>query len=189
MRWLTVLVGVLIGSAAAVAQTSTDFPVVEKFPHSQEFSSSGPQQREYLLGLGALQKVGGRWRHRESASVDGQVLSQTWQVNEAFTAEEAYLWLRQQMPDTATLLFECEGRSCGRSAQWASRVFSERVLYGHDDRQQYSAWELHSADALYVVVLYASDRANRRHFVRLDLIRPDDQLLKLSKDKNSLRVD
>ena len=74
---------------------------------------------------------------------------------------------------SASLLYSCGGRSCGSSAQWASRVFEERVLYGHDDRQRYAVWRYSDDDGTWSIVLYASDRANRRHFLRLDLLLHD----------------
>ena len=36
-----------------------------------------------------------------------------------------------------TLLYSCAGRACGHAAQWANRVFRQRLLYGRQDLQQY----------------------------------------------------
>jgi hypothetical protein len=152
------------------AQDIIGFADMRAFPHSQLFSSQSATRTEYLVALGALQKIGGRWRHKDSEIVNGLLSSYTWQVNEAYTAGEGFEWWRQQIPDDATLLFECQGRSCGSSAQWADRVFSERVLYGHDERQHYAAFRLQREEGSYTLVLYASDRANRRHFLRLDVL-------------------
>jgi hypothetical protein len=157
----------LIWSLAGLAQT----PDLQPWSHAKEFSRSSPGETDYLLGLGALQKVGGRWRHKHSEALRGDLTRVTWQVDEGFTAGEAYDWYRQQLSVGAALLFECQGRSCGSSAQWASRVFEERELYGHDGRQHYGVWRLQRDDVNWFVVLYASDRANRRHFLRLDTLR------------------
>jgi hypothetical protein len=157
----------LIWSLSGLAQT----PDLQPWAHAGEFSQSSPGETDYLLGLGALQKVGGRWRHKQSQALRGELTRTTWQVDDGFTAEEAYDWYRRQLSADAELLFECQGRSCGSSAQWADRVFGERVLYGHDERQHYSAWRLQKDSATWFIVLYASDRANRRHFLRLDTLR------------------
>ena len=144
---------------------------IEPWTRSSEFKRSGPEQVDYLLGLGALQKVRGLWRHKRSETVSGELLRITWQVDPGYTAEEGYAWLKTQIPESAELLFECEGRRCGSSAQWASRVFEQRELYGHDERQHYGVWRYRNQDGEWSIVLYASDRANRRHFLHLDLLR------------------
>ncbi len=149
-------------------------PGIEAWPRSNEFSRSGPDQVDYLLGLGALQKVRGLWRHKDSETISGELLRLTWEVDPGYTAGEGYEWLRERLPESAALLFECEGRQCGSSAQWASRVFEERLLYGHDDRQRYGVWRYEDDEGMWTIVLYASDRANRRHYIRMDLLKHQD---------------
>jgi hypothetical protein len=157
--------------------------LTERWRYAQVHSSSGPETLDYLLGLGAFQKVRSRWRLDESDVIRGDLQRITWQVEEGFTAEEGYEWYRAKLPDDAELLFECEGRACGSSAQWANRIFEQRILYGHDDRQRYGVWRVSSAKETWTLVLYAVDRANRRHFVHLDRLRhiadvsePDDAI-------------
>jgi hypothetical protein len=168
----------MLTTALLIAGLSTlsmaaDAPQFEPWVHATEYSRKGPTTVDYLLGLGALQKIGGRWQHKHSEALGGELTSVTWQLKEGFTAEEAFAWYAQQLPGDAQLLFECGGRSCGSSAQWANRVFDERVLYGHDERQHYAAWRLSKDDVSWVLVLYAVDRANRRHFLRMDLLQQD----------------
>lgn len=153
-------------------------PDLQPWSHAKEFSHSSVGETDYLLGLGALQKIGGRWRHKHSEALRGELSRTTWQLDDGFTAGEAFDWYQQQLAVDAELLFECHGRSCGSSAQWANRVFGERVLYGHDERQRYGVWRLQRDDANWFVVLYAVDRANRRHFLRLDMLRqtPTEQI-------------
>jgi len=155
---------------AAGAMLAWSAPVFEPWSHSTEFSRSGPEEVDYLLGLGALQKIGGRWRHKHSEALRGRLQRITWQINEGFTAEEGFEHLSAQIPDSAELLFECAGRSCGSSAQWANRVFNQRVLYGHDERQHYASWRVLENGTVWSVVLYAVDRANRRHYLHLDVL-------------------
>jgi len=147
-----------------------DLPRIETWAHATEFERLGPEPADYLLGLGALQKVGGRWRHKRSESVVGELTRVTWQIDEGYTSGEAYGWLLTRLPAGAEELFACRGRSCGSSAQWADRVFRRRVLYGHDERQNYSVWRWSDGERTWFAVLYAVDRANRRHYVHLDLI-------------------
>ena len=161
-------IAVIVFSSWALLAHSA--PVFEAWNHSTESSRSGPEETDYLLGLGALQKIGGRWRHKNSEALHGMLQRTTWQLNEGYTAAEGFEQLRAQLPANAELLFECTGRSCGSSAQWADRVFHQRVLYGHGERQQYAAWRIEEGGVTWSVVMYASDRANRRHYLHLDLL-------------------
>ncbi len=172
MRILKVIVALLIAGLSTLSMAA-EAPQFEPWAHATEHSRKGPVTTDYLLGLGALQKIHGRWAHKHSEALSGELTSVTWQLKEGFTAEEAFVWYVEQLPGDAQLLFECEGRSCGSSAQWASRVFDERVLYGHEERQHYAVWRLQQDDATWVLVLYAVDRANRRHFLRMDLLEQD----------------
>ena len=145
-------------------------PEIDAWTHVEILKQQAPQQSDYLLGLGALQKIGGRWRHKHSEAKVGELTRFTWQINDGFTAVEAYEWLRAQLPGEAELRFSCQGRACGSSAQWAHRVFQERLLYGHDDRQRYGVWRWQQGEAVWHAVFYAVDRANRRHYLHLDLL-------------------
>ena len=154
-----------------LAPTLAAEPLDKRWRYATVYSQRGPQTLDYLLGLGAYQKIRSRWRLDESDVIRGELTRTTWQVMEGFTAEEGYEWYRRQLPDKAEKLFECEGRACGASVQWANRVFEERILYGHDERQHYGVWRLESGGDTWTLVLYAVDRANRRHFVHLDRLR------------------
>ena len=160
---------VLLLFMATVA--AAEVPLSEPWRYAEPFSHSGPEATEYLLGLGALQKIRSRWQFKDSEIVAGEIERITWQIQEGFTAEEGLQWYRDQLPEGTQLLFECEGRACGSSAQWASRVFDERILYGHVDRQRYSAWRFSTDSDTWTLVLYGIDRANRRHLIRLDRLR------------------
>lgn len=147
-----------------------DEPVVD---HGTLVASNATEPREYLLGLGAYQKIGGRWRHKHSESVRGQLTRYTWLIDEGYTTEDAYGWALQLMPPGSEELYSCRGRACGSSAQWANRVFGQRLLYGHDDRQQYSVWRFNDGTDDWSLVIYAVDRANRRHYLHLDILQHD----------------
>lgn len=157
------LLFLLLLPAVALAQ-----PLEESWRYAEEYSRSTPGTVDYLIGLGAFQKIGGRWRLKHSENVTGELERITWQVQEGFTSEEGFDWFQQQLPADAELLFECQGRACGSSAQWASRIFEERILYGDVDRQRYAVWRVQDGERTWTLVLYGVDRANRRHLIRLD---------------------
>ena len=71
--------------------------------------------------------------------------------------------------DSATLLFSCQGRACGHGAQWANRVFRERVLYGREDLQRYAVYELEGSPK-YRLITYGAARTEDRQYLRVDLL-------------------
>jgi len=163
ITWLTLLNLVLPAQAADT--------LLEPWQHASEIARSGPLDSDYLLGLGAMQKIGGRWRLKASEPLRGELTRVTWKVADGFTAEEAWEWYVARLPQMAKLVFSCQGRDCGSSAQWADRIFQEKLLYGHDERQRYGVWRLGEVGATVDVVVYAVDRANRRHYLHVDLLR------------------
>ena len=170
MKRALLLLPLVLLTGTVQATSISWFPELQPFPHGSEFSVKDPETVDYQLGLGALQKIGGRWRHKHEQRVQGQLARYTWEISEGYMAEEALAWLQQQLT-SAQLLYQCVGRSCGSSAQWANRVFQQRVLYGHDERQHYAVLRLEKEGVTYSLVLYAVDRANRRHYVHLDVLR------------------
>ncbi len=174
-RWLAMAPGRALALACALqagcpqAQQHPGLPFAV-FPHAAEYEFRGGAVANYELGLGALQKIGGRWRFRHSERLSGHLSRHTWQVVDGYTAREAFAWYRGLLERDGARLYACAGRSCGRSAQWAVRVFQQRVLYGHDDRQEYGVWRRTDGAATLTYILYATDRANRRHYVHLDIL-------------------
>jgi hypothetical protein len=168
IRLIVLLLLCVAGQGASGEGEQPTFLGQVAYPHSRVIHNSGTIVGEYLLGLGALQKVGGRWRHKRSEILQGSLQRTTWQVNEPYTADEAFTWIQEHLPEDVEVLFECQGRDCGSSAQWADRVFQQRLLYGHDDRQRYGAYRLVGGETW--VVVYAADRANRRHYVHVDVL-------------------
>ena len=69
------------------------------------------------------------------------------------------------------VLFQCKGRSCGSSSQWASRIFERRLLYGRDDTQRYAVYQFSDLPDFWLIV-YSSARSNNRQYVQTVLIRP-----------------
>lgn len=151
---------------------------------------------DYTIGLGAMKKVRGVWALKESERVTGQLTSITWQVLDGFSAAEVLAQLEAlygvtaddsssgvkipsapaEASDTAEaelpgskLLFGCDGRACGHGAQWASRVFGQRLLYGRGDAQQYRAYSLEQGG--YRLIAYGSVRSTDRQYIHVELIR------------------
>lgn len=64
--------------------------------------------------------------------------------------------------------FQCDGRDCGRSNEWANQLFGSPLLYGPDARQSYAAWVTEGKQ----VAVYAIERGNRRVYASVRVLVP-----------------
>jgi hypothetical protein len=144
---------------------------LDSFPHALRVDTSRQQVVDYEVGLGAMQKHLGDWQFKKSERLDGERLRFSWQIVDGFSSEEVMQKLVEnveQLPG-AELLFRCEGRSCGNGAQWANRVFSQRVLYGRADAQRYCVYRL-DGERVYYVLIYASARTSDRQYLHAEVL-------------------
>lgn len=144
---------------------------IEAYPHSRQVHAEVRQVIDYEIGLGAMQKVRGAWRFKDSERVSGELNRRTWQILDGFSSAELFVDLAAKLDamPTAQLLFDCQGRACGHGSQWANRVFEQRVLYGRDDDQRYRVYRISSEpEAMWVV--YASARTADRQYLHVDLL-------------------
>lgn len=146
-----------------------------EYPHCGQVAFSEQQVVDHEVGLGAIRKVRGEWRFKDSERLTGTLLSYTWQILDGFTSAAVMDELLGALAkkENAVMLFECGGRACGKGVQWANRVFGERVLYGREDLQQYRVYAF-QAEKAYRLVGYSAARTADRQYLRVDLIRIDD---------------
>jgi hypothetical protein len=150
---------------AALLQRLADYPHVTRVDHSVAEVS------DHEVGLGAMQKVRGVWRFKESERLSGELTRSTWQVIDGFTSQEVLENLQAELEagEGVTLLYSCAGRACGHAAQWANRVFRQRLLYGRQDLQQYRVYAT-EGEAAGRVVIYASARTADRQYLQVDVL-------------------
>ena len=151
------------------------------FPHAVEVSSFHRDVIGHEVPLGALKKVRGEWRFKNSERLSGLLIGYTWQIQDGFTASEVMMDIQDDLAadPAAEKLFNCVGRACGHSAQWANRVFRERVLYGREDMQRYSIYRL-TGDAEYRLLLYSAARTEDRQYLHMELLRVEKEASKKS---------
>lgn len=172
-----ILLWPLLLAAGAAAET---VPAPEQllleldgFPHARRVDMSRESVVDYEVGLGAMQKHLGDWQFKHSKRLDGERLRYSWQIVDGFSSQEVFDGLAgdvEQLPDSE-LLFSCEGRSCGNGAQWANRVFGQRVLYGRADAQRYRVYRVGSE---YYLLAYASARTSDRQYLHAELVTLDE---------------
>ena len=165
------------GSVANAAEPTLEILLeqLSEYPHAKQVAFSEQQVVDHEVGLGAIQKMRGEWRFKDSERLTGTLLSYTWQIIGGFTSAAVMDELLGSLAkeEGAISLFECKGRACGKGVQWANRVFGERLLYGREDLQQYRVYAF-QAERAYRLVGYSAARTADRQYLRVDLIRIDD---------------
>jgi len=142
---------------------------------------SGSYQKHYAnrtdnnhwLILGAIERIKGAVSPEQELRVKGKVTEWLWQLPVGTSSQQAFDVLKKQVIDSAITLFECEGRSCGASNDFANQVFQQSILYGRESAQLYWAG-LQKAKTTrqgsYVWVLYTTTRSNKRSYAYLEKI-------------------
>lgn len=145
---------------------------LDEYPHSKQIAFSQQEVIDHEIGLGAIQKVGGKWQFKRSERLSGNLLSYTWQIVDGFTSAEVMAGLLDSMAkdESASELFTCKRRACGQGAQWANRVFHERVLYGRQDFQSYWVYAIQGENT-YRLLAYSAARSADRQYLHVELLR------------------
>ena len=150
------------------------------FSASQAFAIkpiSGSYQKHYAnakkddhwLILGAIERIKGEVKPEAQERVSGKVQSWLWQIPAGHTSEEAFAQIKSQIDEESATLFECQGRSCGLSNDYANQVFQHSILYGRDSNQHY--WlglDQVKKDTLWLI--YSIQRSNKRVYVYVEKI-------------------
>ena len=172
---LTVMLGpvlTLLFSPALMAQQPAELMAeLKAYPHTTTVAESVEEVIDHEVGLGAMRKTRSVWQFKSSERLSGSLARHTWQVVDGFTSLEVYEAVKTRLTDIedSELLFSCVGRSCGHGAQWANRVFGQRVLYGREDLQQYSVYGL-TGDPQYRVIIYSSARTADRQYLHMEIL-------------------
>ena len=172
MMRLMLSVFMLFVSGFSQGQNSDEFLVrLNDYPHAQLLDNSQETVIDYEIGLGAMQKVRGAWRFKDSERLSGELTRYTWQIVDGFSSQEVMTELEQAIgaEEGAELLFQCAGRACGHGAQWANRVFRQRVLYGRDDLQRYRVYGVNEGGESRLVI-YSSARTADRQYLHVELL-------------------
>lgn len=173
---------VLVAVALLLARHSAAGETVEQilaelnaYPHAVSVAQSEGDVVDYELGLGTIKKVRGVWQFKDSVRLSGHLSRYTWQIVDGFTSAEVLQGLVERLEQGGGVqtLFSCQGRACGSGAQWANRVFRQRILYGRDDLQHYRVLSL-GDNGRYRLVLYSAERTADRQYLHADLLRLAD---------------
>lgn len=164
----------MMGASCVMAEVSDPLSGwvadVDQHWSSQRYRERSEHVKAFPIPLGAMKKIRGSWRLESYHSVTGTLHRYTWQIDglpvsdlfdEIHTTIEA-AGLRQR--------WLCAGRACGNGAEWASRVYQERLLYGRDEAMRYVGFE--AANGSWLTVFSAARTANRQ-YLHIDIAVPD----------------
>jgi len=169
---LKIVLTTLLLLSASTTWAETPAELLQRFdayPHAVSVNSATETVVDYEIGLGAMQKVRGVWRFKNSERQSGELRRYTWQIVDGFTSNEVLAEIESAL-EQENLLFGCDGRSCGQGVQWANRVFQERLLYGRDDLQRYRVYGSNEEGA-YRLLLFSSARTADRQYLHVELLR------------------
>lgn len=171
LLWLACLLPVTSGLVNASPGAEELLQQLNAYPHARQVSYSERQVIDHEIGLGAIRKVRGEWQFKKSERLTGTLVSYTWQIIDGFTSAQVMEKLLDSVAEKedASLLFACVGRACGQGAQWANRVFRERILYGREGLQRYRVYAFQNG-ASYRLVAYSAARTEDRQYLRVDLL-------------------
>lgn len=163
MRWvLTLLACVLACVLASDAHAElVPFPEATIVAEGVE----APKSREFVLS--AVEK------NRRETSIDrlvDVVAGRRWTTFEVPTGTDPDKLKEHYATQLAgQVIFQCEGRDCGRSNTWANQIFGQAVLYGRDQEQTYLAAQVGQE----LVAVYLIKRGNRRQYAHVEMWQPE----------------
>ena len=81
-----IVTGVILTLLLAVTSTATEAATglellqqLNEYPHARQLDLEQEEVLDYEVGLGAIQKIGGAWRFKDSERFNGKLSAYTWQ--------------------------------------------------------------------------------------------------------------
>ncbi|WP_235937686.1 DUF4892 domain-containing protein [Marinobacter caseinilyticus] len=130
----------------------------------------------HLILLSAVREVNDEIRSDSVIRLAVRGSGQRLQVSPDSGRDEARAYYRNELAERkAVVLFECQGRGCGRSNVWANQIFSDATLYGRDANQDYLAAAYRDQEGnVQVVLVYTVTRGNHREYVWVEQLTAEE---------------
>jgi len=150
--------------------------------HSQAVvvDESQQWQANYIIALGKYKKNNNIWFPESSFRTQGFLQRHTLELPRDYKQAPVFEFYQQQLPDYAKLLFECRGRGCGQSNNWANDHFGVKFLYGTDSSQYYAVYVIEDSQQAQkdeasdhseqFITIYTIRRGNRRIYTQLEVM-------------------
>lgn len=149
-----------------------DHPLMDRFPDSTLDEIEVIEDTSYRLVLGTLQRNREVIVPEDSVRLRGDVTKLTYQVAQGFDGNDVQTFFEEQIEEKGyEVLFSCSGRGCGSSNYWANDIFRNRILYGPERNQYFTALRVpQEAGSPAHISLYVITRANRRTYAYLEVV-------------------
>ncbi len=159
----------LISSQALADSTQPQLPSLQFLPYDQAkiFVKDQLVVQSYQLALSPYEKRQNRWRPKDVIRLKGEVFKETHELASGFDEQEVFEFYQSQIPEDAKVLYRCERRKCGESNIWANNHFRIKQLYGLDQYQFYTTYQLSEVE---YATLYVVRRGNRRVYAHTEII-------------------
>lgn len=125
------------------------------------------EMRPRNVVLGKVDSIRRDLRIEDQLRVDASVEAVTYQMPEGVSVDAVVEHYARELG--TDVLYQCAGRGCGRSNDWANQVFGQALLYGPDRHQRYVAREWQGR----LVSLYVIERGNQRVYAHLRFFEPE----------------
>ena len=132
-----------------------------------EVSQAGPVERHKIF-LSRLKKISNSLSRDEYQMVQGVLQGQTYKADDDATLEEVMASLDRAVDEGYERWFECVGRGCGSSNEWANAVFGQPKLYGPESTQFY--WVGKAVQSQTYWLVYGSKRSNKAVHYRVESV-------------------
>ncbi len=173
---LLIICSLFVGSARADdIAGSKDNALLERYPRSTIVRYEQISDREVWLLTSAIRNVNGSHQAKTATLLIGDVENISYKLSRAHTAKEVFESYQEQIIALGgKSVYQCKGRSCGHSADWANRVFFYSQLYGPDRGQFYALFKMPSlAGEERFIALYTVTRGNGTSYAHLQFVDGD----------------
>lgn len=166
MRCIAVLVILLGLQAAAQAAAQAQLELVP-FPYATLVAEGAEEARPRSFVISAVEYSRRELVIDRTLELTAERRFATYEVPQ--DTDQSKLREHYQRQLGSNLLFQCQGRDCGRSNSWANKIFEQALLYGRDREQVYVAAQMGEE----LVAVYLVKRGNRRQYAHVEIWRPD----------------
>lgn len=138
--------------------------VLSPFPLAQQEQSRSELKDQHILATGRIQNKAGEAFPENWLSLPSGTLNQTlYRIRSTRDTDEILAHYEQQLQRAGSdILFQCSGRECGSSNDWANSVFNVSTLYGVDREQHYLTSRTDHDGLSDYISVYITERATGR---------------------------
>lgn len=161
------ITALLLLAAGSLAANTAPASVPEAFPQSSLAAEVPVVSSGHLVLFSPVREVNNEIRSDKLARIPVRGVGQLYEIyRDANRRDAREHYQRALQARGAQILFECSGRSCGRSNVWANQIFDQATLLGRDTDQDYLvAAVTDDTGKTWLTLVYTVTRGNQRKYV------------------------